>query len=100
LPDGTENPILGKFCRALQWYMFVDFMAVWSTYVTAIRYILWSFGIFYGHLVLFWSFGTFLVIWYFLWSFSTFYGHLVYFSRVGILYREKSGNPAEVSGQG
>jgi hypothetical protein len=35
-------------------------------YFTAIWYILWPFGIFYGHLV-------------FLWPFGIFYGHLVYF---------------------
>jgi hypothetical protein len=32
--------------------------------------------------------------WYILCPFGTFSGRLVYFSRVGILYREKSGNPA------
>jgi hypothetical protein len=36
-----------------------------------IWYILWSFGIFCGHLV------YFVVIWYILWSFGIFCGHLV-----------------------
>jgi hypothetical protein len=60
----------------------------------AIWYILWPFGIFYGHLV------YFMAIWYILWPFGIFYGHLVYFlviwyifSRFGMLYQEKSGNP-------
>jgi hypothetical protein len=41
-----------------------------------------------------------VVIWYILWSFGIFYGHLVYFVviwyiffRFGMLYQEKSGNP-------
>jgi hypothetical protein len=45
-------------------------------------------GIFYGHLVIF------PAIWYSLWHFSISCGHLVYFPRIGILYPEKSGNPA------
>jgi hypothetical protein len=56
--------------------------------------ILWSFGVFYGHLV------YFVVIWCILWSFGVFGGHLVYFMVIwcilwsfGILYQEKSGNP-------
>jgi hypothetical protein len=66
--------------------MFVDFMAVWSTYVTAIWYfcgqsvyfmVIWYF---FGHLVLF------MVIWYFLWSFGTFYGHLVLFMVIWYIF--------------
>jgi hypothetical protein len=45
-------------------------------------------GLFYGHLV------CFTAMWYILWPFGIFYGYLVYFSRLGILYQEKSGNPA------
>jgi hypothetical protein len=86
----TQNPNLGKFCRVVQWKMLVYFMLIW--------FILWSFGIFYGHLV------YFMVIWYILWSFGIFYGHLVYlcygnlvsFSRLSLLYKEKSGNPGWV----
>jgi hypothetical protein len=59
----TKNSNLGKFCWACKWKMLEYFMANY--------YILWPFGIFYGH----------LVIWYIFQSF-------------GILYREKSGNPA------
>jgi hypothetical protein len=44
-------------------------------YFTAIGNILWPLGIYYGHLV------YFMVIWYI-------------FPRFGILYQEKSGNPA------
>jgi hypothetical protein len=39
----TKNPILGKFCRLLQWKTLVYFMDIWS--------ILRTFGIFNGHLV-------------------------------------------------
>jgi hypothetical protein len=34
------------------------------------------------------------VIWYILGLFVIFYDHLVYFSRFGMLYEEKSSNPA------
>jgi hypothetical protein len=44
--------------------------------------------IFYGHFV------YFMVKGYILLPFGTFCGHLVDFFRFGILYREKSGNPA------
>jgi hypothetical protein len=62
----TKNPNLGKLWRVLKWNMSVYYVAIWS--------ILWSFGVFYRHLV------YFMVIWYMLWTFLTFYGHLVYFS--------------------
>jgi hypothetical protein len=52
----TKNPILGKFWRALDWQCL---------------YILWTFGIFYGHL------GHFMNIWYILCSFGTFFPVLV-----------------------
>jgi hypothetical protein len=44
-------------------------------------------GIFYGHLV----YST--AIWYILWPFGIFYGYFVCFSRFGMLYQEKFGNP-------
>jgi hypothetical protein len=62
----TKNRNLGKLWRVLRWKMLVYFTAIW--------YVLWSFGIFYGHLV------YFVVIWYI-------------FPRFGTLYQEKSGNP-------
>jgi hypothetical protein len=40
-----------------------------------------------GHLV------YFVAFWYILWSFGIFYGHLKNFSRFGMLYQEKSGSP-------
>jgi hypothetical protein len=60
------------------------------------------FGILYGHLI------YFMAIWYIMWPFGLFCGHLVYcvanwyilwllhvyFLRFGMLYQEKSGNPA------
>jgi hypothetical protein len=45
----------------------------------AIWYILWPFGIFYGHLV------YFMAIWYILWPFGIFYGHLVYFMAISYI---------------
>jgi hypothetical protein len=63
----TKNPNLGKFWRVLQWEIFIYFMIIWS--------ILRPLEIFYGHLV------YFVVIWYIS-------------RRFGILYQEKSGNPA------
>jgi hypothetical protein len=48
------NPNLGKFWRALKWKKLVYFMVLWN--------ILWSFGIFYGHLVMLWKFGVFPLV--------------------------------------
>jgi hypothetical protein len=62
----TQNPNFGKFLRALDWKMFIYFMAIWN--------ISWRFGIFYDHLVHCVSV-------------------LYIFSRFGIMYQEKSGNP-------
>jgi hypothetical protein len=78
-------------CNSKCWYILCPFglflRGHWK-YFVVIWYILWSFGIFCGHLV------YFVVIWYILWSFGIFCGHLVHFPRVGMLYQEKSGNPA------
>jgi hypothetical protein len=62
----TKNSNLGKFWRVLQWKMLVYFMSIWT--------ILRPLEIFYGPLV------YFKVIW--------------FFPRFGMLYQEKSGNPA------
>jgi hypothetical protein len=84
-------------------------MAIWSTYFTAIWYILLPFGTFYCHLVYFTAiwyillpFGIFYgnlvyfrVLWYILRYFGVFYGTLDYIIPVfGMLYQEKSGTPA------
>jgi hypothetical protein len=45
----TKNPNLGKFCRVLQWKMFVYFTAIW--------YILRPFGMLVGHFDMFSRFG-------------------------------------------
>jgi hypothetical protein len=53
LPDGllsNKNNNLGKFWRALDWKLFIHFMAVWN--------ILWRFGMYHDHLV------HFVFIWY------------------------------------
>jgi hypothetical protein len=68
LPEGqTKNPNLGNFWKVLKWKVLV--------YRIAICYILWPFGIYYGHFV------YFVVVWYI-------------FSRFGRLYEEKSGSTA------
>jgi hypothetical protein len=63
----TKNPNLGKFFRALDWKMLIYFIAIWN--------ILWRFGIIYD-------------------LFVHFVSILYIFSRVGIMFQEKSGNPA------
>jgi hypothetical protein len=75
---------LGKFRRDLKWKLYSHLV-----YFTAIWFILWPFGLFYGHLFILWSFGIFV-------------GHLVYFvaiwyiwykiSRFGIFKHKKFGN--------
>jgi hypothetical protein len=68
------------------WYTLMHWYILWSfgifcghlVYFVVIWYILWSFGIFCGHLV------YFVVTWYILWSLGIFCGHLVYFPRFGI----------------
>jgi hypothetical protein len=85
----------------------VDFVVIWFilkpfgifyshfVYFTAIWYILrplgkifGSFGLSYGPLVDFWSFGIHILR-----PFGIFLGHLVHLSRLGLLYQKKSGNP-------
>jgi hypothetical protein len=63
----TKNFNLGKFVRALEWKILVYFMPIWN--------ILWTFGVFYGHWVILWSF----------------------YPRFGILCQEKSGKPVPVA---
>jgi hypothetical protein len=58
-------------------YIFKPKIKIWINFGGSCNprswYILWTFGIFYGHLV------YFMDIWYILWTFGIFYGHLVYF---------------------
>jgi hypothetical protein len=63
----TKNPNLGKFWNAWHWKILIYFMSISN--------ILHTFGIFHGNLV------HFVFIWYIL-------------SGFGIMYQEKSGNPA------
>jgi hypothetical protein len=71
----TKNANLGKFWK-LFWYFVGPFSLFHSqlTYSMPIWYIWWSFGTFGGHLV------HLVVIWYIP-------------PRLGMFYREKSGNP-------
>jgi hypothetical protein len=62
-----KNINLGKFWRALEWKMLVDFMVICN--------ILQPLGMFHGNLVMLWSFGMYI------------------FHRFGILCHEKSGIP-------
>jgi hypothetical protein len=66
----TKNTNLGKFWRALDWKMYIYFMAIWK--------ILRTLGIFYDYLV------HFVFIW-------------CIFSGFGIMYQEKSGNPGQAA---
>jgi hypothetical protein len=66
----TKNPNLGQFWSALDWKIFIYFMAICN--------ILWTFGIFYDHLA------HFAYFWYI-------------FSGFGFMYLEKSGSPASDS---
>jgi hypothetical protein len=50
----TKNPNSGKFWRALDYKLLIYFIAIW--------YILWTFGMFYVHLVHLCQSGT--VIWF------------------------------------
>jgi hypothetical protein len=64
------------------WYILWLFGILYGhlVYYMAIWYILWPFGIFYGHLV------YSMAIWYILWPFGIFYGHLVYSMVIGLFY--------------
>jgi hypothetical protein len=73
----TKNPNVGKLWRVLHWKMLVYLIAIWSILLTVIWYILWPFGMFYGHLV------CFMAIWYILWLFG-----MYIFSLFGMLYIE------------
>jgi hypothetical protein len=50
----TKNPNSGKFCRVLDWKMFVYFITIWN--------ISWRFEIFYENLVHSYTFGTFFPV--------------------------------------
>jgi hypothetical protein len=66
----TQNPNLGKFWSSLDRKILIYFMAIYN--------ILWTFGLFYDHLV------HFVYFWYI-------------FSGFGFMYLEKSGNPGLVN---
>jgi hypothetical protein len=93
-----QNPNVGTFWRAFEWKMFVHFIVIWYIFVhfgisVAIFVFLWPFLYFYGPFDIPVAILVFLFLFYFyfkyiLWSFG------IYFSRFGMLYQEKSGNPA------
>jgi hypothetical protein len=53
----TKNPHLGKFWRALEWKMLVYIIHAHLEYITAIWYMLWSFGNFVEIWTIFSTFG-------------------------------------------
>jgi hypothetical protein len=83
------------WARVARWYICIPKFLYFGG--PLIGKILWTFGIFYGHLV------YFMDIWYILWTFGIFYGHLVYLmdiwyilcafgifnGRFGMLFQEK-----------
>jgi hypothetical protein len=62
----TKYPYFDIFWRALEWKIWIYFVVMW--------YILWSYGIFCGHMV------YFVVIWYILLSFG------IVFPQFGMLF--------------
>jgi hypothetical protein len=76
-------------CRVARWYVFEPKIRIWVNFGGSFDgrrwYILWPFGLFYGHLV------YFMAIWYILWLFG------IFFPRFGMLHREKSGNLGAMS---
>jgi hypothetical protein len=76
--------------RVAIWFVFKPTIQIWLNFGGSCTgrywYILWTLGPFYG-----------TVFCYILWMIAIVLGNLVYFSRFGILYKEKSGNPARFS---
>jgi hypothetical protein len=68
--------------RVARWFGLKPKIQIWVNFGGSCN------GIFYGHLV------HFTVFCYILWRFGIVRVNLVYFSHFGILYQEKSGNPA------
>jgi hypothetical protein len=52
----TKSFNLGIFRRALEWNILVYFISIWNI-LRPFWYILWPFGIYFGHLVYFYRFG-------------------------------------------
>jgi hypothetical protein len=73
--------------RVARWFVFKPKIQIWVNFGESCNgscwYILWTLGPFYG-------------LCYILCTFGIVHGTLVYFSRFGILYEEKSGNPAHI----
>jgi hypothetical protein len=73
----TKNPTLGKFWRALDWKMLICIMPIWN--------ILWTFGIFYDHLVQFWKALDWKMLMYFI-AIWIIYGHSGYFRTIWYIF--------------
>jgi hypothetical protein len=67
--------LLDGSTRVARWYVFIPNNTIWVIFVGSCNgrcwYILWPFGLFYGHLV------YFVVTWYILWSFGIYFSVLV-----------------------
>jgi hypothetical protein len=103
-----RRPTLNRDAR---WYIFKPKIQICVNFGSSCNgrcwYMLWPFGIFFGHLVyflviwfIFWSFGMYIfVIWYISWSFGIFlviwyiFCHLVYFFPLGYVVTRKIWQP-------
>jgi hypothetical protein len=71
LPDGlVSNQSFGTFWKAFELEILISFVTIWNS--------LWQFALFHVNMV------------------PIRCGHLLYYPHFGILYREKSGNPASL----
>jgi hypothetical protein len=79
MPDGLFSNQKSQFGWILEGLAMekVGIFYVYLVYSTAFEN-MWSFGIFYGHLIYFMVIVYFMAIWYVLWSSGIYYSHLVY----------------------
>jgi hypothetical protein len=79
----ANSCLLTQQCRVARWFIFKPKILIWVRFVGVLQWKMLVYFMSYSHMVLF------VVIWYILLSFGIFF-------RLGILYQEKSGNPAAV----
>jgi hypothetical protein len=86
----------GLWSRVARWFVFKPEISIWVNFGgpwnRKCGYILWPFGIFYGHLE------YFMAIWYNLLPFGIVCGYLVYFSRFGAFGPRKIWQPCSDPG--